>query len=46
MIDVPDSLSPEQDEAIDRLSQVMNGDPRADLFKQANAGGAKKGRKS
>ena len=34
VIDVPDSLSPEQDEAIDRLSQVMNGNPRADLFKQ------------
>ena len=41
VIDVPESLSPEQDEAIDRLSQVMNGNPRADLFKQAGAGGAK-----
>jgi molecular chaperone DnaJ len=40
VIDVPDSLSPEQDEAIDRLSRVMNGNPRADLFKHANAGGA------
>src|SRR6201987_3531219 len=35
VIDVPDKLSPEQDEAIDRLSQVMNGNPRADLFKEA-----------
>jgi molecular chaperone DnaJ len=41
VIDVPESLSPEQDEAIDRLSQVMNGNPRADLFKQAGAGGTK-----
>jgi len=41
VIDVPDKLSPEQDEAIDRLSRVMNGNPRADLFKQAGAGGSK-----
>jgi molecular chaperone DnaJ len=34
VIDVPDKLSPEQDEAIERLSKVMNGDPRADLFAQ------------
>jgi hypothetical protein len=32
---VPASLSPEQDEAIDRLSQTMNGNPRANLFAQA-----------
>jgi hypothetical protein len=32
---VPSSLSPEQDEAIDRLSSVMNGNPRATLFSQA-----------
>jgi molecular chaperone DnaJ len=38
VIDVPESLSPEQDEAIDRLSRVMNGNPRADLFKQAQGG--------
>jgi molecular chaperone DnaJ len=38
IIDVPEKLSPEQDEAIDRLSKVMNGDPRADLFdKSGNA---------
>ena len=35
VIDVPASLSPEQDEAIERLSDVMNGNPRADLFAQA-----------
>jgi molecular chaperone DnaJ len=38
VIDVPDKLSPEQDEAIERLSKVMNGDPRANLFAQAQAG--------
>jgi molecular chaperone DnaJ len=32
VIDVPGSLSTEQSEAVDRLSQVMNGDPRANLF--------------
>src|SRR5205823_3529498 len=32
VIDVPASLSPEQDEAIDRLSKVMNGNPRSGLF--------------
>jgi molecular chaperone DnaJ len=32
VIDVPASLSPEQDEAVDRLSKVMNGNPRANLF--------------
>jgi molecular chaperone DnaJ len=37
VIDVPASLSPEQTEAVDRLSKVMNGNPRAKLF--ANAGG-------
>ena len=35
VIDVPDSLSPEQEDAVDRLSRVMNGDPRARLFAQA-----------
>jgi molecular chaperone DnaJ len=39
VIDVPDKLSPEQDEAIERLSKVMNGNPRAGLFAQAGAGG-------
>jgi len=40
VIDVPDKLSPEQQEAVDRLSQVMNGNPRAGLFAQAGAGAA------
>jgi len=35
VIDVPEDLSAEQSEAIDRLSQVINGDPRAKLFEQA-----------
>jgi molecular chaperone DnaJ len=32
VIDVPSQLSPEQTEAVDRLSQVMNGNPREQLF--------------
>jgi molecular chaperone DnaJ len=42
VIDVPSSLSPDQQDAVDRLSQVMNGNPRADLFAKAGAstGGA------
>jgi len=32
VIDVPDKLSPEQQAAIDQLSKVMNGNPRAGLF--------------
>jgi molecular chaperone DnaJ len=32
VIEVPASLSPEQSEAVDRLSAVMNGNPRARLF--------------
>jgi molecular chaperone DnaJ len=35
VIDVPTSLSPEQEDAVDKLSQVMNGNPRADLFAKA-----------
>ena len=35
VIDVPDTLSAEQSEAMDRLSQVMNGNPRARLFEKA-----------
>jgi molecular chaperone DnaJ len=34
VIDVPGSLSAEQTEAVDRLSEVMNGNPRAKLFSQ------------
>jgi molecular chaperone DnaJ len=40
VIDVPSSLSPEQREAVDRLSQVMNGNPRAGLFAQAAGSGS------
>ncbi|MBV9197263.1 MAG: molecular chaperone DnaJ [Solirubrobacterales bacterium] len=35
VIEVPATLSPEQDEAVDRLSKVINGNPRAKLFAQA-----------
>ncbi len=37
VIDVPAQLSPEQSDAVERLSEVMNGNPRAKLF--AKAGG-------
>jgi molecular chaperone DnaJ len=40
VLDVPASLSPEQSEAVDRLSRVMNGNPRARLF--AETGGEAK----
>jgi molecular chaperone DnaJ len=36
VIDVPSSLSPEQTAAVDKLSEVMNGNPRAKLFAQAS----------
>jgi molecular chaperone DnaJ len=36
-IEVPASLSSEQSEAVDRLSKVMNGNPRARLFAEADA---------
>ncbi len=39
VIDVPTSLSPEQSEAVERLSQVINGDPRARLFETTAQGG-------
>jgi hypothetical protein len=32
---VPATLSPQQREAVDELSKVMNGDPRARLFPAA-----------
>jgi molecular chaperone DnaJ len=35
VIDVPSSLSDEQSDAVDKLSEVMNGDPRAKLFTAA-----------
>ena len=34
-VQIPTSLTSEQQEAVDRLSEVMNGDPRADLMAQA-----------
>jgi molecular chaperone DnaJ len=34
LIDVPASLNDEQSEAVDKLSKVMNGDPRASLFSE------------
>jgi molecular chaperone DnaJ len=37
LIDVPATLSPEQEEAVDRLSAVINGDPRAKLFEHAGS---------
>jgi molecular chaperone DnaJ len=38
VIDVPDKLSPEQEAAVQQLSQVMNGDPRAGLFADEKQG--------
>jgi molecular chaperone DnaJ len=35
VIDVPDKLDAEQKKAVDALSQVMNGNPRARLYEQA-----------
>jgi molecular chaperone DnaJ len=35
LLDVPDSLTGEQQSAVDALAAVMNGDPRARLFEQA-----------
>jgi molecular chaperone DnaJ len=35
VIDVPSTLSAEQTDAVERLSEVMNGNPRAKLFAQA-----------
>jgi molecular chaperone DnaJ len=39
VLEVPASLSPEQSEAVDRLSKVMNGNPRERLFAAAAGGG-------
>jgi molecular chaperone DnaJ len=44
VIDVPDKLSPEQDEAIDRLSKAMNGNPRANLFAKTGDADSKRGK--
>jgi molecular chaperone DnaJ len=40
VIDVPESLSAEQSEAVDRLSQVIDGNPRAKLFDAAARDGS------
>ena len=37
VIDVPASLSSEQSDAVDKLSEVMSGDPRSDLFARTGA---------
>jgi molecular chaperone DnaJ len=37
LIDVPEKLSSEQSEAVEALSKVMNGDPRARLFGSGSA---------
>jgi molecular chaperone DnaJ len=42
LIDVPATLSPEQEEAVERLSNVINGNPRAKLFERARAGASAK----
>ena len=39
VIDVPSKLTSEQSEAVQRLSQVLDGDPRAELLAQAKRGG-------
>jgi molecular chaperone DnaJ len=38
VIDVPASLNQEQSEAVEKLSQVMNGNPRAKLFTRGRGG--------
>ncbi|MCW3010198.1 MAG: dnaJ [Solirubrobacterales bacterium] len=37
VIDVPATLSREQSDAVDKLSEVMSGDPRSELFAQSGA---------
>ena len=43
VIDVPDKLDPAQQKAVESLSEVMNGNPRARLFEQAGRSGASPG---
>jgi molecular chaperone DnaJ len=40
VIEVPEQLSAEQTDAVDKLSQVMNGNPRARLFSETSGGEA------
>jgi hypothetical protein len=37
VIDVPETLTPEQAEAAAKLSEAMNGDVRANLLREAEA---------
>ena len=47
VLDVPASLTSEQSQAVDRLAQVMNGNPRERLFAEAAASaGAAEGAKA
>ncbi|HEY2160097.1 MAG TPA: molecular chaperone DnaJ, partial [Solirubrobacteraceae bacterium] len=46
VIDVPSQLSAEQQEAVDRLAEVVNGNPRASLFEKAGTSGAAAGKGS
>src|SRR3989441_3051682 len=43
VIDVPDKLDSEQEKAVEALSEVMNGNPRARLFEQAARARASQG---
>jgi molecular chaperone DnaJ len=43
VIDVPSKLTEEQRDAVEALSRVMNGDPRARLYEQAARSGAAEG---
>jgi molecular chaperone DnaJ len=42
-IDVPETLTPDQDKAVEALAKAMDGDPRARLFAQAGVDGAAQG---
>jgi molecular chaperone DnaJ len=42
VIDVPDKLSKEQEQAVEALSQAMEGDPRAGLFQNGADGSAQR----
>ena len=43
VIDVPETLTAEQQKAVEALSETMNGDPRARLFQRAAGTGASEG---
>ena len=44
VIDVPAAMSSEQSDLVDRLSEVMDGDPRAQLFEDAATASASNGK--